>query len=249
MTGAYTIALIIATLVVSLGSLIFGVRRGLPANKIFFIMLIFIFLTFIGSRWMYLATNVSQKSVSFWDLDADGFSLFGGIIFSVLGGSIACYLFRINRWLLADIIAPFLGIGIAIIRVGCFLYGCCFGKETNLPWGVRFPIGSPAHLYQLQHPGGDLLFVHPVHPTQLYELAAGLIGSFLTIIVLRKKLPHGTAFLIFILWFTIFRWINSFFRVTLPSYSAPPYLYPGMYFSIIVIGSLLLWRTLKKRRK
>ena len=46
-------------------------------------------------------------------------------------------------------------------RIGCFLTGCCYGSETDLSWGMAFPQGSP--------PTEGL-----VHPTQLYELAAGV---------------------------------------------------------------------------
>ncbi|MHB1344793.1 MAG: prolipoprotein diacylglyceryl transferase family protein [Thermoleophilia bacterium] len=41
---------------------------------------------------------------------------------------------------LADIGGVGLGLGIAIYRVGCFLQGCCYGRPTDLPWGVRFPL-------------------------------------------------------------------------------------------------------------
>jgi len=33
-------------------------------------------------------------------------------------------------------------------RIGCFLNGCCFGKPTDLPWGVRFPYNSFAYFSQ-----------------------------------------------------------------------------------------------------
>jgi phosphatidylglycerol:prolipoprotein diacylglycerol transferase len=41
-----------------------------------------------------------------------------------------------------DIIAPCLMIGLAFGRIGCFLNGCCYGAECNLPWAVRFPYQS-----------------------------------------------------------------------------------------------------------
>jgi len=37
-----------------------------------------------------------------------------------------------------DIFAPGIVLGQAIGRLGCFAAGCCWGRECDLPWGVRF---------------------------------------------------------------------------------------------------------------
>jgi len=60
-----------------------------------------------------------------------------------------------DAFALAGILA--LGIG----RLGCFLGGCCYGRPTDLPWGVVFPeVGPPArHPLQLYSAGLDLLLV------------------------------------------------------------------------------------------
>ena len=51
----------------------------------------------------------------------------------------------------------------SVARVGCFLTGCCAGKETDLPWGVVF--GGAA---------GSM----PRHPSQLYEaLLEGVVAA------------------------------------------------------------------------
>ncbi len=48
-----------------------------------------------------------------------------------------------------DIMAIGLMVGLSFGRIGCFLNGCCFGRPTDLPWGVRFPYGSYAYLSQI----------------------------------------------------------------------------------------------------
>ncbi|HZL34381.1 MAG TPA: prolipoprotein diacylglyceryl transferase [Tepidisphaeraceae bacterium] len=45
-----------------------------------------------------------------------------------------------------DIIAPCLMVGLAFGRVGCFLNGCCYGAQCNLPWATQFPYGSDAYV-------------------------------------------------------------------------------------------------------
>ena len=58
-------------------------------------------------------------------------------------------------------------------RVGCFLVGDDYGHPTSLPWGVAFPRGLPPT---------DI----PVHPTQLYEMAALFVVAWLLIIWRRR---------------------------------------------------------------
>jgi len=63
-----------------------------------------------------------------------------------------------------DIIAPCLMVGLAFGRIGCFLNGCCYGAECNLPWAVSFPYYSNAYLDEfherrLQTPVPPMLMV------------------------------------------------------------------------------------------
>src|SRR6266478_5568876 len=50
-----------------------------------------------------------------------------------------------------DIIAPCLMIGLAFGRIGCYLNGCCYGEECQLPWGAAFPYGSNAYVEQYEN--------------------------------------------------------------------------------------------------
>ena len=79
----------------------------------------------------------------------------GGLEF--LGGAIPAILFLllylryrklpVRRYF--DIMAVGLMLGLSFGRIGCFLNGCCFGRPTDLPWGVRFPYQSYAYLSQI----------------------------------------------------------------------------------------------------
>jgi phosphatidylglycerol:prolipoprotein diacylglycerol transferase len=202
---------------------------------------------FVGARVLHGLINFGYYRLHpdrWLALDFQGFALFGGIISAVVVGIIGCTILKINFWKLGDHWIPFLGLSIALMRVGCFLNGCCFGKETNLPWGVRFPFFSPAHKYQLAHHSADLFSVQLVHPTQLYELLAALIASGIAVIILKKKYREGTAILTFIILFAAIRWINySFFRVMPDTFDASPLLYPLLYAGTIFVSLVLLvWK-------
>jgi phosphatidylglycerol:prolipoprotein diacylglycerol transferase len=78
----------------------------------------------------------------------------GGLVVygAFIGGAIAAVVFFVRNKLpvlkFADVIAPSLLIGLALGRVGCFLNGCCYGGQCQLPWAVAFPPGSPVYVDQ-----------------------------------------------------------------------------------------------------
>lgn len=82
-------------------------------------------------------------------------------------------------------------------RIGCFLSGCCFGKDTNSIFGVTFPIGSQA--WWQGHYGKVL-------PTQLFE-AIFLLILFVVLFFMKKN-----QFKVYLLAYGIFRFILEFFR-------------------------------------
>lgn len=105
---------------------------------------------------------------------------------------------------IADVLAPGVLLSIAVLRIGCFLAGCCFGDVLGhtaavdtiadprlrlqvqtlpalspeaLAWAVRFPAHSLAFEQQvtLGLVAADAGTSLPVHPVQLYESAATLL--------------------------------------------------------------------------
>ena len=78
----------------------------------------------------------------------------GGIALALVASGL-----RRRRAEFADALAPAGILALAIGRIGCFLGGCCYGRPTELPWGVVFPeVGPPArHPLQLYSAGLDLL--------------------------------------------------------------------------------------------
>lgn len=80
---------------------------------------------------------------------------------------------------MADALAPSVGIGAAMVRLGCFLSGCCFGVRSELPWALRFPAHSPPWEPHLQAgwigPGWPESL--SVHPLQLYFILLSLLAA------------------------------------------------------------------------
>ncbi|MDJ0850171.1 MAG: prolipoprotein diacylglyceryl transferase [Myxococcota bacterium] len=112
-----------------------------------------------GSK-LYFAIDVSlREGEPFWSLlfARAGITFYGGLIGGTLMGLIACRVHRLPTKVVADSVAVSLAVGQALGRIGCFLVGDDYGKESDVPWAMAFPEGAPPI---------DV----PVHPTMLYEM-------------------------------------------------------------------------------
>jgi phosphatidylglycerol:prolipoprotein diacylglycerol transferase len=124
----------------------------------------------VGAKlWHVLDTPVEFREYGWRVLwDSAGFAWFGGLLFGISALVFQGWWVKIGALRTLDLAAPAAAIGYGIGRIGCFLSGDgCYGIPTKLPWGMSFPNGI------------EPTFVR-VHPTPLYELAAGLaIGAWL----------------------------------------------------------------------
>jgi phosphatidylglycerol:prolipoprotein diacylglycerol transferase len=148
----------------------------------------------------------------FW---AGGLTYYGGFLGASVG---AFYLLRRDHfpfWKAADMAGFAVPLGLAFGRMGCLLAGCCFGVQTNLPWGLSFPARSPAsesefklHLLQSM----ALPSLH-VHPTQIYESAASLaISAICMLVVHPRKRYDGQVFVAFVALYALARFLIEFLR-------------------------------------
>ena len=107
-----------------------------------------------------------------------------------------------------------MGIAFAFVRVGCFLEGCDYGRTTALAVGVRFPPGSlaaNAHAAAGWVPDGA--FSLPVHPTELYESALGLVALGLALpVLLRRRERDGRAFAVWMSVYAVGRFALEWLR-------------------------------------
>jgi len=164
-----------------------GVKRGFPSSLVYDLSMVIILSAIIGSRAYYVLLHVGEftgsplSALRVWE---GGLAMDGGIVLSVLAGSLFLRARRVSIRRLADVIAPALAFGIAITRIGCYYNGCCFGIPVNTSLGRVFPPGSEAG-YRFPH--------EAIHPTQLYSSLSGL-GIFLILIVV-DRCPRREGFL------------------------------------------------------
>jgi phosphatidylglycerol---prolipoprotein diacylglyceryl transferase len=79
-----------------------------------------------------------------------GLELLGGVLLAI---AVILLYIRYHKLPLRhylDVLAVGLMMALVFGRIGCLLNGCCYGKPTELPWGVRFPYGSFAYRSQIE---------------------------------------------------------------------------------------------------
>lgn len=183
----------------------------------------------LGARLLYVLFNLDYykdaplEAVMIW---RGGLVWYGGFILAILVA--LWFLLRRRMPILktGDLMMPYVALGQAIGRIGCFLNGCCYGRPTSLPFGVSFNTTQV-----------------PVHPTQLYESVA----AFLIYLILRRRKPgNGKTIFLYLVLYSTFRFFNEFFRGDDPI--ALMGLTISQIISIIVLANaIILWRILPSR--
>lgn len=128
-----------------------------------------------------------------------GMSFHGGALGVIIAGLIFCKQHKITFYKLADPVMPLVAIGLGLGRIGNFINGELYGKETTVPWGMVFPNSDPLALVR--------------HPSQIYEaLLEGLVLFLVCQFIHRKNHKSGIVFWTFIGLYGIFRFFLEFLR-------------------------------------
>ena len=157
----------------------------------------------LGAKLLWTIEHLSDGPVAGLLFSRGGMSWFGGLIGGVAAGIGMLRYRRIPVMAAVAAASPGLALGHAIGRIGCFLVGDDYGRPTDLPWGVAFPEGLPPI---------DV----PVHPTQLYEMAALLPVTWLLIRWRRNSVPDQVVFGRYLLLAGLIRFAIEFVRVNEP---------------------------------
>lgn len=193
-----------------------------------------------------------------WYWVLNGGSLFsrGGLVWygGFVGGALAVMLngWRLKvpiRWTL-HLTAPALAAAYALGRLGCFIVNDDYGRPTDLPWGVKFPLGLPPSTAQNMQeqfgipvpPGTDPGTVLAVHPTQLYEAGLMLIAFTLLWKLRKSDRPIGWLFGLYLLFGGMERFLIEFVRAKDDRFLGPLTLAQGTSLILVLIGLIVATR-------
>jgi len=182
-------------------------RKFLDAYVVFELVLAAAIGGIIGARIFYVIGHWREFSSSWWQAfkfwNVQGLVFYGGLIFGILAAIVVIRARKLSIGVVLDSGGLAIPAGLAVARVGCFLNGCCYGKSTNLPWAVTFPLSTQSSMG---------MPVNPIHPTQIYELLMDLV-IFLVLLATYKKFRYrGEVMIAFIMLYAVARFVNEFFR-------------------------------------
>lgn len=206
--NTYGVFLALAFLTAILVSVKLAARDGLPREKIYDLCLWMLLASLVGSKLLMLLTEPEYREnpmqlLSF-DFLRSGGVFYGGLIGAVVVGYLLIRRYKLPWWQTADACAPGIALGNFFGRQGCFAAGCCWGKPTSLPWGVKFS--------ELGHEITGVPTDSYLHPAQLYESFAMLI-VFLVLLWLHKhRRFKGQVILTYAFLYSVIRFAIEFLR-------------------------------------
>lgn len=177
-------------------------------SKLIILIFTTIFFSFFGARLLYLIFETDQLFTNLINYNLndlikfDGMTINGSMIFAILAFYIVTLLFssneRLRLWSKAAISVSF---SYGLIKISCFLKGCCWGKVSFLPWAFKY-----THSHSMPIIG------IPVHPVQLYESFLGFFIFGILLIKFNQKKSQSNLFILFMLYFSIGRLFTELFR-------------------------------------
>jgi phosphatidylglycerol---prolipoprotein diacylglyceryl transferase len=186
-----------------------GARDGIPRERIYDLGLWTLVGGLIGSKllMLMLEDNVNILSLDFL---RSGGVFYGGLIGGFLTVVGLVWFYKLNFWKVADAFAPAVALGQAFGRQGCFAAGCCWGKPTDLFWGVHFTdLGHEYTGVPVVGPSGADLYLHP---TQLIESFTMFAVFALLFWLHRRKKFDGQVLIAYGIIYSIFRFSIEFIR-------------------------------------
>lgn len=143
-----------------------------------------------------------------------GESYFGAVFFAPVLMIFVAMLLRVQIFAVLDMCAPAECIMLALLKVNCFIQGCCGGKTFEL-FGASF-----------------------VFPSQLLEMLNGIVLMFVLLIMVRHERSRGRIYPWYMILYGVTRFILNFFRDTKPFILGIP---AGHLWSIVSVIAGIVW--------
>lgn len=192
---------------------------------------------FLGAKLLYVLVEFERfikEPMSV--IGSEGFVVYGGIIFGISAAILYCKIKKLRFLEYFDLCAPSISIAQGFGRIGCFLAGCCYGRETDSFLGVVFPEGCMA-------PAGVKIL-----PTQLIMSAGDFLITAVLIWYYTRKKHTGDVGALYMLLYGVGRFLVEYLRSDdrggLGMFSTSQIISVG-----IVAGAIVLFAWNKKREE
>lgn len=183
--------------------------RGMNGDRVMDLGIYIIVSALVGAKLLLLVVEFEHywdDPTKLWTIVRAGGVFYGGLLLAV---GVALWFIRQHSlpiWATCDAFAPGIALGQAVGRIGCLMAGCCYGRPTELPWGITFT--NPLAAANVGTPLGVSL-----HPTQLYESGAALVILAALLVAERRGQGFsGRTFWSYLLLYSIARFVIEFYR-------------------------------------
>ncbi len=209
-----------------------GRKEGLSEETLLNIVFLIIVSGLFGARLLHILVHFSyyfRHPLEVIAIRHGGMAVQGGVIFGLTAGILFLRRTNLPTLRVLDLLALYFPLGQAIGRLGCFLNGCCYGKETNFFLSARFPFDNVSR-----------------HPTQIYYCLSNLFIFLVLFFLWKGKRKNGTILLIYFMLYSISRYGIDFLRGNLePLFLS---LYPTQvisFFIFLIAGGIFIGTRVK----
>lgn len=176
-------------------------KKGLDGDLIYGLTITTVLLGFLAAKLLFIITEwedfvANPKSF----LAGSGFVVYGGIIGGALTVWAYCKIKKMDFLRYLDLMIPSVALAQGFGRIGCFLAGCCYGKETDGFFGITFTNSDYA-------PNHVKLF-----PSQLVMSAGDFVIAAILLWYARKERAKGKVTALYLIIYSVGRFLVEFTR-------------------------------------
>lgn len=178
-------------------------KHGNSRDHVFFLLIWCILGGMLGAKMLFWITewkSLVQDPGFILDTISDGFVVYGGILGGILAGYIYCKIQKIKFLSYFDLLMPSVALAQGFGRIGCFLAGCCYGRETDSIFSVTFQNSdfAPNHVALI--------------PTQIYSSLLNFLHCLVLLMIARKQKKNGQVAACYLIFYSLGRFVLEFFR-------------------------------------
>ncbi|MBU0605597.1 MAG: prolipoprotein diacylglyceryl transferase [Candidatus Omnitrophica bacterium] len=188
----------------------FGVNRDMVIDYLILVLVSGV----IGARILYVFLNFGYYKadpIEILNLSKGGLVWYGGFIAAILASVWFANKRRVDLWSIADLLAPYIALGQAFGRIGCYLNGCCYG----IPAPENFIFGR-------------------THPTQIYSSILLVIIFVVLLKWQNARRFRGEIFMGYCILYSCKRFLIEFMR------GDNPRIFLGLTVSQLVSAAVLI---------
>ncbi len=176
-------------------------KREADIDIVYSLALIALLFGFVGAKVLFCIVEFKRILADPMEIfSGSGLVVYGGIIGGTAAVLLYCRKKRVRFLPYFDLIAPSVAVAQGFGRIGCFLAGCCYGRETDSFFGIVFHDSPVA-------PNGVRLI-----PTQLIMSAGDFLIAALLILYAKKPRAAGKVGALYLIMYSIGRFGVEFLR-------------------------------------